>query len=134
MTPIPPQNQPIVEGATSVIDRVWYRFLQSLTVAPPTPLLAGNNLSDLTDKSIARNDLGLKSAALHDATDFLGSSITALSMIPIAFISAPNPPLEGMLVNFVDSSTATWGATVTGGGSNHVLARYNGTRWTVVGA
>jgi hypothetical protein len=41
---------------------------------------------------------------------------------------------EGALMNISDSTTATWGATVTGGGSNHVLVRCNGTNWTVVGA
>jgi hypothetical protein len=40
---------------------------------------------------------------------------------------------EGDEFNISDSNTATWGATATGGGSNHVLVRYNGSNWTVVG-
>lgn len=41
---------------------------------------------------------------------------------------------EGDEFNISDSTTATWGANVTtGGGSNRVLVRYNGTNWTVVG-
>lgn len=40
-------------------------------------------------------------------------------------------PEEGMLCSITDSSTDVWGATVTGGGALHVLARYNGTNWTV---
>lgn len=39
--------------------------------------------------------------------------------------------LEGAVVPVSDSSTATWGATITGSGSNHVLAYCNGTNWTV---
>ncbi len=39
---------------------------------------------------------------------------------------------EGALAVVTDSSTATWGATVTGGGANRVLAYCNGTNWTVV--
>jgi hypothetical protein len=34
-------------------------------------------------------------------------------------------------VPVTDSSTNTWGATISGGGSNHVLAYYNGSNWTV---
>jgi hypothetical protein len=41
--------------------------------------------------------------------------------------------LEGEEFDITDCNTATWGATAAGGGSNHVLVRYNGTNWTVVG-
>lgn len=41
--------------------------------------------------------------------------------------------LEGDEFNISDSSTATWGANVTTTGSNHVLVRWNGSNWTVVG-
>lgn len=47
------------------------------------------------------------------------------------FASVPANPVEGMFFAVTDSSTATWRATVTGGGANHVLAYYNGTNWTV---
>lgn len=50
---------------------------------------------------------------------------------PTAFASIVNPG-EGMIAAITDSSTATWGATITGGGSNHVLGYYNGTNWTVM--
>lgn len=49
------------------------------------------------------------------------------------FSNAPTSPMEGMLMAVTDSSTATWGATITGGGANHVLAYYNGSNWTVSG-
>jgi hypothetical protein len=39
----------------------------------------------------------------------------------------------GHLHNFSDSSTNVVGATITGGGSNNVLGRWNGTQWIVVG-
>ena len=38
---------------------------------------------------------------------------------------------EGSVYPISDSTTATWGATITGGGANHVLAYSNGTNWTV---
>lgn len=51
----------------------------------------------------------------------------------VAFGSVPAAPVEGMTVPVTDSTTATWGATITGGGTNHVLGYYNGTNWTVMG-
>lgn len=38
---------------------------------------------------------------------------------------------EGAMIAVADSTTATWGATITGTGSNHVLAFCDGTNWTV---
>lgn len=48
------------------------------------------------------------------------------------FASAIGSPVEGTIQAFTDSTTATWGATITGSGSNHVLGYYNGTNWTVM--
>jgi hypothetical protein len=50
----------------------------------------------------------------------------------VAFASLPTA-VEGMLVAVTDATTNVWGATITGGGANHVLAYYNGTNWTVAG-
>lgn len=51
----------------------------------------------------------------------------------VAFASRPTA-VAGMVIYVTDSNTATWGATVAGGGANKVLAWYNGTNWTVVGS
>jgi hypothetical protein len=40
---------------------------------------------------------------------------------------------EGTAAAVNNSTTATWGATITGGGTNHVLAYCDGTSWTVAG-
>jgi hypothetical protein len=53
---------------------------------------------------------------------------------PMAFGSLPGTPLHGMVAAITDSNTATWGATVAAGGANKILAFYNGTNWTVIGA
>lgn len=58
----------------------------------------------------------------------------ALRSVAVTYANRPGTPLEGMLVAITDSNTATWGATIAGGGANHVLAYYNGTNWTVAGA
>lgn len=49
------------------------------------------------------------------------------------FASLPtcNSGQEGTDAPVIDSTTNTWGATVTGGGSNHVKAYCDGTNWTV---
>jgi hypothetical protein len=38
---------------------------------------------------------------------------------------------EGMQATITDSTTNTWGATITGSGSDHVLGYCDGTNWTV---
>jgi hypothetical protein len=52
---------------------------------------------------------------------------------PVPFASLPScsSTIEGSRGAVSDSTTNTWGATVTGGGSNHVLAYCDGTNWTV---
>ena len=40
--------------------------------------------------------------------------------------------VEGDEFSISDSTTNTWGATIAGSSTNRVLARYNGTNWTVV--
>lgn len=70
----------------------------------------------------------------HGRRDNDESTVTVLSpTAEIAFAAAPSAPVVGQQVNFSDSNTATWGATVAAGGTDHILARWNGTNWTVVG-
>lgn len=55
------------------------------------------------------------------------------NLAPTAFASLPTGA-EGDLACVTDSNTATWGATIAGGGANNVIAFFNGTNWTVMGA
>lgn len=57
-------------------------------------------------------------------------------MTEVAFTGLPSGAFVavGTLANVSDSNTATIGGTIAGGGTNHVLARYNGTAWKVVAA
>lgn len=48
-----------------------------------------------------------------------------------ALTAACSAGLEGSMAAITDSTTATWGATITGGSTNHVLGYCNGTNWTV---
>lgn len=56
-----------------------------------------------------------------------------LQVSPTAFAGLPvcASGTEGSLRPVSDSTTNVWGATVTGGGSNHVLTYCDGTNWTV---
>ena len=59
---------------------------------------------------------------------------SSLTLTPVAFTGLPATPTQGTLAFVTDSTTNTWGATVTvGGGTDPVLVGYNGTNWTVVG-
>lgn len=131
-------------------------ILSSNISAPTAP--ASNKIkwySDSTDKRFHdRNDTGATGTTVVANTgttnqfvtgvstsgvittaqpNFSNLTGTAIVATEIAFSAKPGSPATGTMVNFSDSNTNTWGATVAGGGSNHVLARYNGTNWTVVG-
>lgn len=49
----------------------------------------------------------------------------------VTFANLPASPTEGMIKGVTDSNTATFGATIAGGGANRVLAYFDGTNWTV---
>jgi len=63
----------------------------------------------------------------------LGRPTGSLRIDPTAFGNLPkcSAGTQGMLKPVSDSITTTWGATITGGGSDHVLAYCDGTNWTV---
>jgi hypothetical protein len=50
---------------------------------------------------------------------------------PIKFAQLPTNALIGATAIVTDSNTATWGATVAGGGANQVGVFWNGLHWTV---
>lgn len=60
---------------------------------------------------------------------FIGCNISPV----MTMAGLPSLPFEGDSYNVSDSNSTVWGATPTGGGSNHTKVRRNGTAWTVVG-
>jgi hypothetical protein len=62
-----------------------------------------------------------------------GTSFGTIRQVPTVFANLPTcgPPAEGTTATVSDSTANTWGATITGGGNNHVLAYCDGTDWTV---
>jgi hypothetical protein len=72
--------------------------------------------------------------AINGLRQALAGAIPNVISVAVGPLSGlPGSPVEGMLAGVTDSTTNTWGATITGGGSNHVLAYYDGTNWTVAG-
>jgi hypothetical protein len=65
------------------------------------------------------------------AVKFAGGPAQITHVANFASLPACSSSNEGMLNPVSDSTTTTWGATITGGGSNHVLAYCDGTNWTV---
>lgn len=110
-------------------------YNNALALASTRQLVWGT-AGDITSGSY---DLGIKRSAagvleVNNGTagtlrDLMARSVRGAA---VSFGSAPATPVEGMLVAFTDSSTATPGATITAGGANHVLGYYNGTAWKVV--
>lgn len=64
-----------------------------------------------------------------DATNALVVALGGAQVV--AFASLPAVPVEGMIYAVSNSNTAVWGATISGTGTDHVLAYFNGTNWTV---
>lgn len=63
--------------------------------------------------------------------DLVTSSLLTSSVFSL--LPTPTTGNRGTLSVVTDSTTNTWGATITGGGANVVLAWSNGTAWTVIG-
>ena len=78
---------------------------------------------------------GTQDAIALDTTKLTNAAGTLLvaTLGPVTFSALPTcgSASEGSVNPITDSTTATWGATVTGGGSSHILAYCDGTNWTV---
>lgn len=59
------------------------------------------------------------------------SNSTGYALTPMPFAELPTAPAVGMLACVTDSTATAWGGVIAGGGSNTVLAFYDGTNWVV---
>jgi hypothetical protein len=90
----------------------------------------------LTAGHIILGDGGADSTVDPDASSD-GAGNFRLTSVEItgggAFATLPTctSGIEGTLSHVTDSTTNTWGATITGGSTNHVLAYCDGSAWTV---
>src|SRR6266700_1196279 len=97
---------------------------------------AGVAVAGITTAATASAVSGLANVA--GAFGVIGASTTgavpfALVMHTFASLPACSGTYIGAWGGVTDSTTATWGATITGSGANNVLAFCNGTNWTVFG-
>lgn len=76
-------------------------------------------------------------ASLTTLNEFLGLNFTTVvaqtvQTTPTTYVQLPNPVgIAGARAFITDGSTATFAATVTGGGSNKVPVYSDGTNWKV---
>lgn len=92
------------------------------------------------DTALFKDSAGVVSIRKSGANPVVGSdpfgqlNVATAGLQGVTYANRPGTPAAGMTIYITDSSTATWGATIAGGGANKVLAFYNGTNWTVAGA
>jgi hypothetical protein len=89
------------------------------------------------DSSAGTSGYGPPQTSGAGSTIISGSGVQTIQgqVLPQKFaaLSACTRTLQGAYATVADSTTNTWGATVTGGGSDAVLAFCDGTNWTVYG-
>lgn len=95
----------------------------------------GWHFSNTNDDATAASDTALfrHAARVVEINNGTAGQYGFLLLRGSTFANLPASPVAGTLATITDSNTATWGATIAGGGANNVLARYNGSAWTVVG-
>jgi hypothetical protein len=80
--------------------------------------------------------------ALPDGSSYLERLTSSVKILRVPLKLTPStfssllacaPNMEGTQAAVNDSKTDTWGAVITGRGSNHVLAYCDGANWTVAG-
>jgi hypothetical protein len=129
-------NSDIVQGLAVYLSAVRNAQSATLTgvyVASPS-IEAGSTASStyglyVDDQTGGTNNYairtGLGKVQFGDIVQVLAGTFSSLPTC--------NSGAEGTEKPVTDSTTNTWGATITGGGSNHVKAYCDGTNWTVIG-
>lgn len=94
----------------------------------------GSNSTSYVTNAATDHKFGINTDVPTVALDVRGT-VNISQVLTLASIEFSNLPtgVRGMLAHINDSSTSTWGDTITGGGSDTVLAFYNGSNWTVMG-
>jgi hypothetical protein len=99
--------------------------------APADGLSLGGTLTGAT---ITENTINYSSGPLNSSATITNLSWwgnTAGASFPLASFTACGAHVVGQTAPISDSTTNTWGATITGSGSDPVLGYCDGTNWTV---
>jgi hypothetical protein len=99
-------------------------------IFPLAPHVSGGLMSIRTNDFVPHLTVESEAGPVVGRTD-----VTAFKITPGLFSALPtcNSGNEGEQGAVTDSMTNTWGATITGSGTDHVLAYCDGTNWTVAG-
>lgn len=92
-------------------------------------------ISNPADNDFTRLNIGgttVASPAIFKSGSVAGFRQADGTIATFANLPAAAAGNAGAMCPISDSTTVVWGATITGGGSNHVLAYSNGTAWTVL--
>jgi hypothetical protein len=102
-----------------------------LTLAPNGSMLLANAaaLFGWSDAGLGRNAAGVIEVDNGTAGTYRDILTRGLRTNAVTFANRIASPVEGTYQAFTDSTTNVSGATITGGGSNHVSGYYNGTNW-----
>ena len=106
---------------TSLNGTVWTALANSLTGA-------------VTGSVFIRCPTGNALVICKEATNKINvtGAVATLSLPEMKFKDLPTNPRRGTIANVSDSKVDNPGQTVVGGGSDSVLARWNGTQWIVI--
>jgi hypothetical protein len=116
-------------GAFTVHSGVDVKTPQQDDVAGTIGTLYGLRVRDQSAAAGVTTNYNISSEGALSKNRFAGT--VQINAAAFATLTACAAGLEGTMKPVSDSSTATWGATITGGGANHVLGYCNGTNWTV---
>lgn len=117
-------------GGTFLSD--WSQNLITFNVATNVGWVSGVSPGS-PDTAIKRNAAGVVEINDGNSASYADLRLRALRSNGVTFANLP-AGAAGYMAYVTDSTTATWGATISGGGSNKVMAFHNGTNWTVMGA
>lgn len=90
--------------------------------------IAGSNIMTLSGTQTVTGAKTFSSTVTVTGGSGIQLSVGAFSTLPTC-----NSGAEGTTAGVNDSTTNTWGATITGSGSDHVMAYCDGSAWTVAG-
>jgi hypothetical protein len=106
------------------------------TVTTPEPGQFGTGITAVYTTQGANQNVEIGSGN-GSGSDGGTGTVTAYNFVvdggTFSTLASCSSGLEGSLKHVTDSTTNTWGGTISGSGSDHVLAYCDGTNWTVAG-
>jgi hypothetical protein len=108
-------------------------FLTSNGTAPLIVGTSGNAPMQIFTNNVEVARVAVSGGLSVGTTADPGAGTAILKKQAFASLTACSSTIEGAIASVTDSSTVTWGATITGSSTNHVMAYCDGTNWTVAG-